>query len=133
MKRIFILLLCLFTFGCEQKKVISKAEREQNDLEISNYMNEDLELLAIKYDINIKVLVDAIDEYEELTTGYGFTKEIYYSNKANNVTKEKETSKPKSQIVNIPTAIDIVSNKYRIPKEKITNILIDKKMMEEIE
>ena len=53
-------------------------------------------------------------------------------NISNEVKKEKAAiSKPK--IVDIQTAIKMVSDKYQIPKDKIANILLANKMLESSE
>jgi len=121
--------ICFRLWG---EKNTPKAEKEEISLAMSNMLNEGLELLAIKYNLSIKVLVEVISEYEQLTTGYSFTNVVYGINKSDNNKGEKETIS-KTQIVNIQTAVETVSNKYQIPKDKFANILIDKKILEEAE
>jgi len=127
MKKLLVLLLCLFVIGCEQKSVKTQTEKEEGNLEWENMLNEDIELLAVKYGIDSNTLVGVISDYEELTQGFSLAKEM--KNISNNA-KEEKTTASKPQILNIQTAIETVSNKYQIPKEKIVSIIIDKKMIE---
>ncbi|MDO8662906.1 MAG: hypothetical protein Q7K98_06785 [Candidatus Omnitrophota bacterium] len=130
MKKLLVLLLCLFVIGCEQKSVQTQTGAVEENLEIENMLNEDTELLAIKYGVDSNTLVGVISDYEELTKGFSLTKAK--TNISKNVDKE-QTATTKLQIMNIQTAIETVSNKYQISKEKIANILIDNKMMERCE
>jgi hypothetical protein len=122
MKKLLVLLLCLIVCGCEQKPLEKKEEKRGLSPTLLNTLNEDLELLAVKYSIGCDTLLGIINDYEKLTRGYSLTR-LYGTD------KKKEVS-PKAEIVNIRTAIDTISNKYQIPKATIGSILIDKNMMD---
>ncbi|MDO8748509.1 MAG: hypothetical protein Q7J72_05275 [Candidatus Omnitrophota bacterium] len=128
MKKLTVLLLCLFCFGCEQKSIKppSKLEDREAELLMKNSLNENIELLAVKYGVDTKTLEGVIGDYEELTQGISITRAMH--NIADKTNEEKATTL-KPQIVSIQVAIEAVSNKYQIPKEKVGNILIDNKMM----
>lgn len=127
MKKLIVLLLCLFCFGCEQKSIKppSKLEDRETELLMNNSVNENIELLAVKYGVDIKTLEGVIGDYEVLTQGFSITEMYNISDKTN----EAKATTLKPQIVSIHVAIEEVSTKYQIPKEKVGNILIDNKMM----
>lgn len=78
MKKLIVLLFCFlfFVFGCDQKSTESLKEKSNNYLKMENMLNEDIELLAFKYNIDTKKLLDIVADYEELTTGTSLTKLI---------------------------------------------------------
>ena len=129
MKKLIVLLLCLFILGCEQKSVKPppKLEDREADLLMKNSLNENIELLAVKYGVDTKTLEGIVGNYEELTQGVSITREMY--NILDKTNEEKVTTL-KPQIVSIQDAIEAVSSRYQISKEKVVSILIDKKKME---
>ena len=124
MKKRIILILCLFLLGCEQKPTPGLQIDAKVTQQSINSLNESVELLAVKYGIDSKVIVNIIGDYEEMTLGFSVTR-LMHDASHNIVPKESEI-----KIVDIPTALEIVSNKYQVPKEKVASMLIDNKMIE---
>lgn len=48
MKKLLVLLLCLFIIGCKQKSVKTQTEEEKAGLEITNMLSEDIKLIGVK-------------------------------------------------------------------------------------
>lgn len=123
MKKIFLLICIMFLLtACEKKQVNNTSQpitSIRNNQYMQNVASEDLSLLAIEYGLDKKTLIDIICEYEEKTIGSCLSKGDLFSD-----------DKTESDILDISSAIEQVSNKYQIKKEILAKILIDKKMLE---
>lgn len=123
MKKIFLLICIIFFLAACEKKQVNNVTQPITSIRKDQYMenvaSEDLSLLAIKYGLEKKILIDIICEYEEKTMGFCLSKGHLFP---------EDEIEP--DLLDIPSAIEQVSNKYQIKKEILAEILIDKKMLE---
>lgn len=120
MQRLIILMIISFIgmSACNDKKEINKVG-------IANCTQENLLLLAIKYDIDEKILSNFMIEYELLTTGSSITERYIDLN----YNKDKKYSENKT-LVGIIESIKIISEKYSIQPKILADIFINYKLLE---
>ncbi|MCX6555478.1 MAG: hypothetical protein NTZ12_10805 [Candidatus Aminicenantes bacterium] len=128
MKKLLVLLLCLIVLGCDKKPVKNQEKEKKQSQRMINLVNEDTELLAIKYSIDKNMLLNVIGDYENLTQGFSFSN-LHRKDMA----LEEKFNSAKLEIVSVQAAIEIVSNKYQLSKEKIASILIEHELLDDIE
>lgn len=122
MKKCFLLICIIFFLAaCEKKQVnntFQEGIRHVNEQYAQNVISENFSLLAIKYGLDKKTLIDIVCQYEKMTSGSCWSK-----GEINLFSDDKTDS-------DVSSAIEQVSNKYQIKKEILAEILIDKKMLE---
>ena len=111
---IFILVLCV---GCGQtpERVDFKAKSKEN-----------FELIASKYSLRNEILIRLLQDYDEFTGLKSFSNYLFL--------RDQEASKAEKvkleKMVDVPTAINLLSKEYNISETAISSLMIDLKLLE---
>lgn len=124
---LFLCVLCFILFGCGCKTDEQKAAKlEKSNQFFEDFMShphkEKVVLLSLKYDIEKTKLESVLDEYlSNHDIFYDLMKDVYSKG-------GKQQNKNKGDLevnLNFEETIEGLSNKYNIPKNKLSNIIID--------
>lgn len=124
-----ILILCILSFvlfGCdsktdEQKAALKKEKTQFSEEFMARHHKEKIALLSFKYNIDEAKAESILDEYL-------YKHDIFYSlhKEARSQVKSKQNKKVDFKInLNFKETLNELSDKYNIPKEKLSDIIID--------
>jgi hypothetical protein len=124
-----ILICCILSFvlfGCdsktnEQKAALKKEQAQKTEDFMSRNHKEKVALLSFKYDIDESKVESILDEYL-------FKHDIFYRLKegVRSRLKNKQVREVTSEInLDFQKTLSELSNKYNIPKNKLSDIIID--------
>lgn len=126
-RTIAIFLLPILVFGCGDKTSKSDGGKKSVSPQfVRNLLGENISLLAAKHGIDEDQLKGVSIEYEKMTQGYSLTEMFYKS--ASGETKEKPYVDFQN-LVDVGTTLDRLSEKYRISKMILSEVIIEHKML----
>ena len=123
-----ILILCILSFvlfGCdsktdEQKATLKKEKAQFSEEFMARHHKEKIALLSFKYNIDEAKVESILDEYL-------YKHDIFYSlhKEARSRVKSKQNKKVDFKInLNFKETLNELSDKYNIPKDKLSDIII---------
>lgn len=130
MRKVLILLLISLVLGCgdskkiKEKKTADIKEQVRTEQAIKNELEEDILLLAMKYEMSEEQLAKILIDYEKMAQEFSMTEDLkgYTSNYKPKVSPEKE-------LVDVSTALNRISEKYGISKKTLSTIILERKML----
>lgn len=135
-RAILIVAVC-FVFGCGRNPSSDvKGKSESQDMEglllVENAMNETLELLAVKYSIDVEILVELLADYEQHTSGGSVTDFVYIKYHPVKTHVKSVGTRGGKPVLPISKALAELEKTYKIPQTTIAAILLDKNTIERV-
>ena len=123
--------LIMMVWGCGDSKKIKEAkqaEEKQRQGKIDKNKNEeDIVLLSIKYEIEQERLEQIISEYEKMVLGFSIVEMFKKMKKRESIENIELSSN--EEIVDVPTALNRVSEKYGISKKVLATLIIERRII----
>ena len=130
LRKLLILLLISLVLGCgdskkgKEKKTEEIKEQVRTEQIVKNMMRENDFLLAAKYEISQDQLTEILIDYEKMTQVFSAI-EVLKAVSGKDIPKVL-TEEP----VDVPTALNRISEKYAISKKTLSTIILERKMLE---
>ncbi len=129
LRKLLMLLLISLVLGCgdskkgKEKKTEEIKEQVRTEQIVKNMMRENDFLLAAKYEISEDQLTQILIDYEKMTQVFSAI-EVLKAVSGKDIPKVL-TEEP----VDVPTALNRISEKYGISKKNISTIILERKIL----